>query len=343
MITVQARIQNIRSRGKYGGAIASAQTEEQEKYVFIISNHLLPDSNDIQRGQIWKVYGSYKMHELKNDFGVINEKQINAQKAEMILPSGDNIISFISENKQIEGIGYVKARKLYEHFGDKLVDIIESNDINQLIEFIPSRSAELLCEVFAKNKTLRTLQWLDKVGVELSVAQKVSKFYGPRTQIWIEDNPYRLLSFCSKWKIVDELAQKKFGIQEADERRLAGAIQECLYMGLKGGSTALVKDTLNNSLRSILGPSALVDKALSLGMKEGQYYKYNDLYMAAGTWLIEKNIAKFIIGRTNYNTSSDKNKISEVISVFQQEEGYLLTDAQAQAVMTSANNSFSFK
>tara|TARA_B100001093_G_scaffold426608_1_gene420640 strand:- start:962 stop:3172 length:2211 start_codon:yes stop_codon:yes gene_type:complete len=359
MITVQARIQNVRSRGKTGGAIVAATNENQDKYVFVLSNQLLPDSNDIDRGQIWKVCGPSKTFKLRNDFGVINEEQIQAQKAEMILPSGDNIIHFISENKQIEGIGYVKARKLHEQFGDDLVTIIEGNQIDLLTHIISPKSANLLCDVFAKNKLLRTLQWLDQEGVELSVAQKVSKFYGNRTQLFIEDNPYRLLSFCSKWKIVDQLATKKFGIQESDPRRLTGAVQESLYKAFKNGSTAQSANELkkhlyslfssskinrssdpNGSVLQAMEPSELVDKALNLGAREGLYYIKDDLYLAAGIWEIEKKIAQFISSKSK-SLKPAKNNFSRVLSSFQKEEGYLLTAEQANAVITSANNSFS--
>lgn len=340
---VQARIRTIRCVGRYGGAIVTAVTEEQERFTLIFPISILSNGSDIQPGQIWAIEGTSKINRFKTAMGTVEEEQIHLTKGFMLLPSGDNLIAYIAGSKKIEGIGHVKATKLYQQYGDQLIKLIEAKDYDSLTAFVSIRAATILCEVFEGNKMLSTLQWLDSLGLDCRVAQKIAKFYGSKTEDKLEGNPYRLLSFCCSWKYVDGLARDKFRIEEDDPIRLECALDEVLYRSFKNGSTATRVESLCTKLKPLLNDSDLIGEALELGRNGGCYYSYEGLAMAAGPWLIEKSIASYVgrYSQLQYYEDIDEERIRKLIAAFERVEGYGLLSEQASAVIQSFSTGFS--
>ena len=341
--TVQVRVRTIRSVGAVGGAIATAVTEEQECYTLVFPNSILPNGSDIQPGQVWSIAGISKPNSFRIATGrLIEEEQIHVTRAMMLLPSGDNLIAFIAGNKKIEGIGQVKASKLYEQYGDGLLQLIEVKDYARLSEVVSVHAAKLLCEVFEGNQMLSVLHWLDELGLDCRIAQKVTKFYGDQTEDKLEENPYRLLSFCCSWAYVDDLARQKFNCQLNDPFRLEAALDEVLYRSFKNGSTASSIELLQTKLKLILNDNALIEQAMELGKEGGFYFTNGNLIMAAGPWLIEKRIADYVSRHTklHYHRHIRDDHIRALIADFEQVEGYSLLPEQANAVVQSFRHGF---
>jgi exodeoxyribonuclease V alpha subunit len=353
-LSVQLRITSVRSRGRFGGVIFSGKTDEGHQYVAVCDHKLVPDSSLVDKGQNWAVRGIPTLRESVGSNGFkIKETQIDAAEAELVRPSGRNIIAWIAECPDIAGIGQVKATKLYDRFGPALVDHIEQKNIAALAEVISEDASELLCHAFTKHQVANTLLWLDRVGIQRRIGKKVTDFYKDKAQNNIETNPYVLISFEANWKAVDELARQRFGIALDDPLRLKAAIEESLYRGLKDGHTCLPMSQLRTRLSNLLGNSlALADHALAIGATSSQYREIDGVYQPTGTYLIESYLAKrlheMVAGEDAKGQaglfsqlSGNLRTVDLILDTYERAHGITLSDEQRHAVLRSAGTHLS--
>lgn len=358
ILCVQLRITSIRSRGRFGGVIFSGKVENGDSYVAVCDHKLVPDPSLVDRGQYWKIVGTPTLREMASPNGFkFKETQIEAAEAELLRPSGRNVIAWIAECPDIQGVGQVKATKLYERFGPELIDHIAQKNITALTEVISEEAAELLCHAFTKHHVSETLLWLDKVGISRHIGKKVTDFYKDKAQATIQANPYVLISFEANWAAVDELARKRFNLSEDNPRRLEAAVEECLYRGLKCGHTCLPEKEVKARLAKLLGAPHLVKKALS-SSGFSQYRQINGLYQATGPYLIESYLAKRFLQMVSgedergqaglFNqVSANLKSIDQVIAEYELEQQqklnipFTLNLGQRQAIHTSVGSQVS--
>lgn len=348
-LSVQLRITSVRSRGRFGGVIFSGKTEDGDQYVAVCDHKLVPDSSLVDKGQHWTVRGIPTVRESVGSNGFkFNETQIEAAAVELIRPSGRNIIAWIADSADIQGIGQVKASKLYDRFGPALLDLIEQKNIAALSTVISEDAAELLCLAFTKYQIANTLLWLDQVGIPRRIGKKVTDFYKDKAQARIESNPYVLISFETNWNAVDELARQRFGLALDDPRRLEAAIEESLYRGFRDGHTCLPASELRTRLSTLLGNSyPLADHALARGAVSAQYREIDGVYQATGTYLIESHLAKRLLemvagedaeGQVGLFTqvSGDLRAAESTLDTYERAHEIALSAEQRHAVLNSA-------
>jgi exodeoxyribonuclease V alpha subunit len=346
--SVTMRITAVRRRGDNGGAIVAGTCLAQHRtFVALIPYSLLPDSQLIEVGQNWRITGEIESKTRTLPHGqVVIEPTISANDAEMLELAAENLIEFIAQNKNIRGVGYVKARSLHAKFGKDLVSLIQQGDIESLMSIVSQESAELLIAEFKKLQIGEALNFLDRVGVKRTLGRKIVNFYGDDTESRITSDPYLLLSFGVSWSKVDKFALEKINISIDSKVRLRAAVEESLYRCFDLGSTAAFECEVRVRLKSILKQHDLIDSAVELGSAEGQYFKSENLFHPAGPLIMEQKIVKFI--KTAIEAESGQEQLfnfdispDDVIKSFEKSEGYELTDEQREAVKTSSSNRFS--
>lgn len=346
---VAIKITSVRHRGPRGGAIVAGQIlGRKDRRVVVIRNSLLPDSGIIHKGQVWLFEGTEHRNAIRPTPGVeLVEQTINARTAVMERPSGDNLIDFIAANEDIRGIGTVKATRLYEHFGQQLAKHIENRRIDLLAKIVPEQAAELICDAFEKAQSLDAIRLLDRFGIDAKMGRKVLDHFGARTPEAITENPYVLIAFYGKWKAMDAFALTQCGIAKDSELRLCAALEDALYDCFSTGSTLIRADTLRARITKRLGDPALADTALDLPSATGQFYCSEAGYHPAGPWLMERQVAQFVLG-TNEAAGEqlglgldEPAQIDAIILAYEADTGFVLTPEQRLAVSTSANSRFS--
>ena len=350
-LSVQVRVTSVRSRGRSGGAIFSGVTDVGASYVAACDYRVLPDSSIVDKGQIWAVSGVASTRTLELNGYRRKEIQIAASSAQLLRPSGRNIISWIAECPDCQGIGHVKASRLYERFGTALIDHIEQRNISALMEVLNEEAAYLLFHAFEKHQVANTLLFLDQAGIPRRIGASVVAFYKQQAQEKVEANPYALISFEANWATVDDLARKRFGIQNDDSRRFEAAIEEALYRGFKSGHTCLPIKDVRSRLIKLLGSTTLADKALSTGESE-QFRCVVDYLQPTGMYLIESYLAQrlqeLVVGADSdgqkglfAQINADLSRVDSVIGKYELEHGIKLSPEQSEAVRTSAVSHFS--
>lgn len=341
------RVNSIRSQNPlgFGGCIFtgklindSAHPTPARFYVVKASRALLGNAQ-IQVGQWWSVNGvPAPYHRKLNGFNV-TEWQIDAEQIRLLAITGEQIIDFMADSEDFERIGRVKARKLWDAFQEDLYRILNVGDVGALMQVLTKESAEQVISAWTSHGHGQNLQWLYQIGLDGVAAKRITDFFGNQVRQRLEDDPYRLLSFCAKWGDVDRLAIEQFSIGTRDPRRVYAAIEEGLYRALEDGHTALPMSQLVKRVESVLKDSDGVlaaRDALTSGCTNGSYVVSPDgVVQLVGQLVMEQEIASTILSRmmtTSETVLLDPAKIDRVLHKFEASSSLPLNVGQREAL-----------
>jgi exodeoxyribonuclease V alpha subunit len=360
-LTVRVRVLTVRSQNPQGrgGCIFSGTTIDELGNVIDATSYLvvrIPSwllSAKVAPGQWWSVTGKARTRLTNANGFELQEWQLEANKAELERPSGEHVIAFIAENDEFKGIGWVKARRLWDHFGDRLYQLLDVGDTASLCEALSEDASQQAILAWAAIGNSMQLQWLHQYGIELSLGRKAFEYFGDAMQEKLEEDPYRLLSFTASWKHVDRLALEHFGVASTDPRRLAAAMEEACYRLFAAGHTMASFPYVARMAGGLLGAplgttgelAEVVEQAAAFGHKNGTYLldDCGNVY-PTGPRVMEAVVAKAIVARLFASDAalplSDAD-ITKTIAAYESDESVVLTDEQRLALRTAAANSIS--
>jgi exodeoxyribonuclease V alpha subunit len=348
------RSQNPRG---FGGAIFTGVPIDAHGAVLSASSYLVVrasagalGSTRVERGQWWSVSGMLAERRVVVEGITLIEQQVEADAAELARPSGEHIVRFIAENPEFDGLGMVKARRLWERFGEGLYDLLDGGNSNALAVVLTADAAQRLVVAWALHGQSRSLQWLQAQGFDLRIGRKVLEFFGDKAQDFIEEDPYRLLSFCGEWAVVDRMARERFGLRKEDERRLLGAVEEACYRALANGHTSMLSADLMERVKPLLGTPPegvrwrdLLATALSEGLKNGSFVQTHHGLQPLGALVMERQVAAAIHSRLLPGPHLEliaEDAVEEVISDVYAHDGVELNPEQRNAIHLAARHAF---
>lgn len=356
--TLTVRVSAIRSQNPYGrgGAIFTGievdsqgwRTDAKKHYVIKASNQLLLAC--IERGQLWRISGTPEDNTIFVNGYKLTEATIIAETMEFLRPSGEHIVTLLSDGEAFAGIGQVKARRLWDHFGQELYAVLDLGDAERLCEVLPRPMATKLVVAWFTWGSSFTLQWLQSKGFPVPLGRKVLVFYGQDAATRIEEDPYRLVSFAASWHTVDALAQETFHIAPDDPRRLAGAVEESLYSAFDAGHTCLSRADFKRRLTGLLNglEADSFDSVVETGELRGSFIARNECLHAPGPYLMECTVAQAIMQRVmNPAPLLGEHELGALIDAYESEvrvaagdPKFQLNDKQRQAVQLANDNPF---
>lgn len=354
------RVATLRSQNPkgFGGCIftgtpidAQGNVQDARAYFVVNASKAVLGHTCVQVGQWWRITGDTKQTSLVVNGYQMTEWQIAASEASLLLPSGEHIVSMMAESAEFRGVGFVKARRLWEAFGEALYDILDRGDIAALATILTEESARQVVEAWSLYGDTRTLQWLHSKGFDSATGRKVVAFFGRDAADKIEADPYRLLSFCATWKQVDSVARQQFDINETDDRRLQGAIEEACYRLFSEGHTVATPDVLLTKLLPILGrPAAdigwrsLVQQSLASGVTNGSYVMGDGGSLhPLGPFVMENVVARAVSDRLGMENAQllTCEEVEKLVVDYESTEGIALNAEQNRAIQLAATHAFS--
>lgn len=352
---ILVRVQSIRSQNPYGrgGCIfvgieisETGDVVDAKSYLVIKATGLQLGDGLVQPGQWWRVSGESESHERTVNGYLVRERQIKAAQISLMRMSGEHIVTLMAECDDFQGIGMVKARKLWAVFGEDLYGYLDNGDVEVLSRVLTEESAKQVVTAWRLQGSARTLQWLQGSGVDIAVGRKLIAYFGAEAQERLEEDPYRLLSFCATWKQVDKLARDHFFVEDADPRRLRGAVEEALCRVFGDGHTRIPMPMLISRLASVLDSPCreMARKALAKGVSNGSFIGVNGDVHPIGAWVMEATVARAMVARldtTNNLPLRHPAHIDAIVAAYEAGEGITLNVEQRLAIHTSAANALS--
>lgn len=348
--SVTVRVSTVRSQNPYGrgGAIFTGievddqgwRRDAKTHYVIKASNKVL--QVPVEPGQLWRVFGAPEPNTIIVNGYRLTEATITPESLEMLRPSGEHIITVLGQGPAFEGIGEVKARRLWEHFGNSLYEVLDQADTDRLETVLPKAMAQKLVDAWHRWGDTFTLQWLQSKGFAVALGRKVLDFYGKEAARKIEDDPYRLLSFAASWAAVDALAQHTFKLGSDDPRRLAGAVEEALYAAFDNGHTFLPESEFARRLRALLQRNDVRAIALHEAESAGRFIRQGERLHAPGPYVMEQCLAETIACRAAGPAPLlDAPALAALIADYQTEAGITLHPKQIEALELANANTIS--
>lgn len=310
-------------------------------YVVIANRSTLLDT--VEPGQWWTVQGPTASRSVEAEGFQMTEHTIEAQSAQLERLSGEHLIAYISQSSVFQGVGPVKARKLWNALGDSIYSVLDEGDKATLSRYLKPDIVERLLERWAIAGNSKTLKWLFALGLDSKLAKQVLEFHGTAAPERIEEDPYRLLSFSASWPKVDALATSAFGLADADERRLLGAVEEACYHAFAQGDTAIAHEDMERRVAKLLGrsPVGLVASALALGHSNGSFVLTANGVQPLGAAAMEAVVAETVTRLvTNSATLLTSTELRRQVSAAQKAQGFTFSPEQRQAIQMANEHQF---
>lgn len=360
MHSITVRVTGVRSQDPhgFGGAIFTGvpidgigDVLDASAYVVVKASGTVLGKARVERGQWWSVSGPATERRVAVKGFELVERQVDAEVAQLALPSGEHIVGYLANNPAFEGIGRLKAQRLWDRHGEALYGLLDAGDASvfESPSLLTPETSRRLIDGWATQGKSRTLQWLQSQGFDFGIGRKVLAFFGDEAQARIEEDPYRLLSFSGKWADVDRFARERFGVGATDQRRLRGAVEEACYRVFADGHTAMLSADVMTRVTPLLGkPPAemrwrdLLAAALTEGLSNGSFVKTHHGLQPLGALVMERQVAAairvrlFDIGQPLASTID----VDEVIGEVEAHEGIVLNEEQRRALHHAAVHAF---
>lgn len=334
------QIRKIRSKGKLGGVIFSANTLDDRpmRYVVKADWRIAPTPSMFKEGHIWSVQGEVETN-------TITWKDGTKAKENILVPielrftkaSNENLKRVLAESKEFAGISQVKAEKLVSFFGDELYEIAANDEIERLLPILGKDVATRLINGLKEYQELNTLKLLDDLGVPYQVTESVIKIWGADAYDKIQANPYLLTVFMANLKMVDEYAINRLGLPLNSPQRLIAYVKEVMFNAFNAGNTCLPTNEANYRVKRLLG--SLSREALHLAQELGEIIVEGNITQVRSMDIIESSVAEIVtnLAQANLNKGLDK-RIGAKIDTFEIGAGFNLTQEQREAVTQCCTN-----
>lgn len=322
-----------------GGAIFSGDDETGKRFRVVAPYSAIPRLP--VRGETWRVDGGYESHP---KYGL----QLRATRCQFVVPRGQLLVRYLSRSKSFPGVGETTAAKLYDKFGEALGDVLLSGDIERLTKVVSPALADVLVEGWtARKNEMELVSYLDQMGFEPRLADKLVRCWGDAAKATIEANPYLLLAVAG-WNRVDAEAQK-LGLSPTDHRRLVGAVEAALYIRLNLGHTLTSHGATVNHASSLLGRGNGL-AAVAAALEEGAIVGSQEAgYQPIGAHSLEQGIATRLRGMM-VGESPEQGDLfhapsevptDQLIAQYEGLQVIQLTDEQKAAIRMAADHQFS--
>jgi exodeoxyribonuclease V alpha subunit len=293
-------------------------------------------------GELWSVDGDLR----DTQWG----PQISARRAVRALPSGKLMVDYLAGC--VAGIGPARARRLWQHFEDRLPVALDTGDVAALAAVMdpdrpvlgPRLAAALVAAWKAMASEARLVEWLAAVGVtELPLARRVHALLGADAPRALQANSYCLVPLLD-WKRVDALGLRLLNESgEADPvnhpHRLVGAADAVIKDLVGTGSTAIPHDEFRERLVAKLGapPSGALDAVELAIARQAVIVAPSGLLRAPGCALMEDGVITRLRAMAS---EGPPDRLIRLLANFDV-QGAVLTQDQVEAVRRSLYAGFS--
>jgi len=176
--------------GRQGGAVFTGKDDQGKLHRVVAGATVL--HRPPGRGEQWDVAGPSKVHP---HYGT----QIHAERAIPVRPQGELLRRFLTRNKAFQGVGEVRARKLWDRFGEALYGLLDKKDATTLAEVLGEHLAASLVEAWGETRAeAEVVRWLEAHGFPVGLATMVSRLWGVAAPEKIAENPYRMLAVAGR-------------------------------------------------------------------------------------------------------------------------------------------------
>ncbi|NLC44046.1 MAG: Flp pilus assembly complex ATPase component TadA, partial [Clostridiales bacterium] len=287
----------------------------------------------INQGERVRLEGEWTTHP---DYG----QQLKMVTYSSAAPTTINAMENYLASGLIRGVRASTARKLVQHFGEDVLDIIQFNPQRLTeVDGIGESRAEMIASSFSEQKEVREIMiFIQSYGITTAYALKIYKAYAGDTINIVRENPYRLAEdvIGIGFKIADQIA-KTMGVDPNSPYRVAAGIKYVLSNAASQGHTYLPKEELLKRANQLLAveptlvENGLTNLTLSHTLVMEQKEEHTAIYLAA-FYQAESGAARILRDLATDQNVKQFDKIEKKIARFEKENQITLAEQQREAV-----------
>ena len=264
-------------------------------------------------------------------------------KGEILTSTPPNTLEGIEKylgSGMVHGIGPVYARKLVEHFGDSVFDIIENASARlEQVDGIGPKRRQQIRAAWAEQKVVRAIMvFLHSHGVSTSRAVRIYKTYGEAAIEKVRANPYILARDITGigFKTADQIA-RKLGVPFDSLLRAAAGLDHVLLEATNAGHCALpLEQLLESAGKLLLVDDAVIAQALERTLAQRNLFRESiagvDLIFLPALQRAETGIAQHVKRLLEGTVRYPPIDVERALAWCQDKLGNPLAAAQQEAV-----------
>ena len=302
--------------------------------------NVVGELGNVEEGEDLELTGSFTNHP---KFG----EQFKAEICIRSLPVEASAIQRYLAGGVVKGIGPVLAKKIVAKFGDKTLEIMESEPERLAeVEGITPIKAKSYAEEFEKVIGFRTLlMYFTDAKIPAVYGIRAWKKYGESALMLIDRNPYILCSYGIELPFLkaEEIARDK-GIPEDSAFRLSAGVKYILEENADAGHTCLPQDKLTDLAARLLRVE-LSDVTSAIGKEAEEenlyiYYKKDRPFVMLRDYYIAEDYIARRLAMMNSLSYDTRINYDEVIDIAERENGIFYADKQREAINTALSKGF---
>jgi exodeoxyribonuclease V alpha subunit len=325
-----------------GYTVAKLKVDGQRDLVTVVGNLFSPTP-----GEAITMYGEWMNHPRYGE-------QFKVVRYKLDIPASVYGIKKYLGSGLIKGIGPIMATRIVDGFGEKTLEVIES-DIERLVEIdgIGEKRIEMIRKAWEDQKEIREVMiFLQAHGVGSGYATKIFKQYGNRSIMVVKENPYRLATdiFGIGFVTADHIAEK-LGFAKDSGLRVEAGIVYVLYQLSDEGHVYYPYELLIKKCEEMLGVNQ-EDIVRALGVISDSKMIVIEGLHEEGEEFMERTravyLAKFYHAETTIATKMKmlKNALKTIrdidpdraIEWVQKQLAIILADRQVEAIKCAIEN-----
>lgn len=316
--------------------ISSFQKPQEEQTVVVHQSKVFAGATIDFYGE-WIQHPSYGLQFKASK--VIEKKPATAHALEKYLGSG-----------LIKGVGPVTARRIVKHFGDKTLDVFDTN-IEKLteVEGIATLKLEAISKAWVEHQEIRNVMlFLQAHNISTLFAVKIYKTYGNEAIGIVKTNPYRLatdiygIGFFSADKVALSL-----GLAADSYQRIQAGVTHVLQNAREEGHCYLTQEQITQTVTQLLTLSDAASIETNLqAMEKAEDLKTRMLpdekgtaqkcYYARSLYFDEQYIATKVKQLTRHAIRGKREQLLQDLKVFCYVKSIELSDEQKASVLQMA-------
>ena len=294
-------------------------------------------------GATMDFYGEWSNHP---SYGL----QFKASKAIERKPATANALEKYLGSGLIKGVGPVTAKRIVKHFGDKTLDVFESN-IEKLteVEGIAKLKLEMISKAWVEHQEIRNVMlFLQSHNISTLFAVKIYKTYGNDAIEVVTKNPYRLAAdiYGIGFFSADKVAQS-FGLAPDSPQRIQAGIEHVLQNAREEGHCYLTQQQIIQAVGELLSlPNLSAIEEMLQEMEQKEELKIRLLpdevgviqkcFYAHSLYYDEQYIAVKVKQLTAQAIKVNQEHLQQDLDVFCQVNHITLSEEQQESVLQIA-------
>ncbi len=332
---IEGTVERIVFAAPDGGYTVARLREEGKRDVTTIVGKLV----ELKEGEVLRLEGRWADH---RKFG----RQFEVERYEVATPTSAMGIERYLASGLVHGIGKELAKRLVRHFGERTLDIIETEPRRlREVEGIGPKKTKQIVESYAAQQGLREVMvYLSQYGVSPTVARRLHERYGSSAVSIVRDNPYRMAAdiFGVGFRTADAIARQMGIPADSPERAAAGVVHVLKELGNDGHTCFPEKALVSEAAGLLELPRERVEAAIEAQVAAAELVRDPDLpghpLFLPPLYLAEKGAAEQLARLAAAPLPFRHIDAEKALAWVQPRVGFQLSEGQREAVRAGVSS-----